>query len=73
MMLIPNGRKVKLCIEDDGRGFDVDRALSRRGRYGLSTMKERAEILGGSLQVQSAPGQGTRITVEIEPDGTAEE
>jgi signal transduction histidine kinase len=73
MMLIPNGRKVKLCIEDDGRGFDVDRALSRRGRYGLSTMKERAEILGGSLEVQSAPGQGTRITVEIEPDGTAEE
>lgn len=73
MAVIPNGRKLKLRIEDDGRGFDVGRVLSRRGRYGLSTMKERAELLGGSLEVQSAPGQGTTITVEIERDGTAEE
>jgi signal transduction histidine kinase len=73
MALIPNGRKLKLRIEDDGRGFDMERAQSRGGRYGLSTMKERAELLGGSLKVQSAPGLGTTITVEIEQDGTAEE
>lgn len=69
MFLVPNGRKLQLRIEDDGQGFDVERVLSRRGRYGLSTMKERAELLGGSLMVQSAPGQGTTITVEIDRDG----
>jgi two-component system nitrate/nitrite sensor histidine kinase NarX len=73
LALIPNGRKLKLRIEDDGRGFDVARALDLRGRYGLSSMQERAELLGGNLEVQSVPGQGTIITVEIDGDGTAEE
>jgi signal transduction histidine kinase len=73
LALIPNGHGLKLRIEDDGQGFDVQRAQRRRGRYGLSTMKERAELLGGNLKVQSAPGQGTTITVEIEQDGTPED
>jgi two-component system nitrate/nitrite sensor histidine kinase NarX len=73
MALIPNGRKLSLRIKDDGRGFDVDRAQSRQGRFGLLAMQERAELLGGSLRIESAPGQGTTITVEIERDGTAEE
>jgi two-component system nitrate/nitrite sensor histidine kinase NarX len=73
MALIPNGRKLKLRIEDDGLGFDVKSARSLHGRFGLSTMQERAELLGGSLQVQSVPGKGTTIIVEIERDGTAEE
>jgi signal transduction histidine kinase len=73
MALVPNGRKMKLLIEDDGRGFDVEQMQSREGRYGLSTMRERAELLGGSLKVQSRPGKGTTITVEIERDGTAED
>jgi two-component system nitrate/nitrite sensor histidine kinase NarX len=73
MALVPNGRKLSLRIEDDGCGFDVQRAQSRRGRYGLSAMQERAELLGGSLHIESAPGHGTTITVEIERDGTAEE
>ena len=72
MALIPNGRMLKLRIEDDGLGFDVERAQSHRGRYGLSSMQERAELLGGSLFIQSAPGLGTIITVEIEQDGTVE-
>ena len=71
MALVPNGRSMKLLIEDDGRGFDVAQMQSREGRYGLSTMRERAELLGGSLKVRSRPGQGTTITVEIERDGTA--
>ncbi len=73
MALIPNGRKLSLRIEDDGCGFDVEQVLSRRGRYGLATMKERAELSGGSMRVHSAPGQGTTIIVEIDRDGTAEE
>jgi signal transduction histidine kinase len=66
MALIPNGCKLTLRVEDDGLGFDVERVQSQRGRYGLSTMRERAELLGGELHIQSAPGLGTMITVEIE-------
>jgi two-component system nitrate/nitrite sensor histidine kinase NarX len=73
MALIPNGRKLQLRIEDDGRGFDVERVRGRQGSYGLSTMQERAELLGGSLRVKSAPGQGTTIIVEIKRDGPAED
>jgi signal transduction histidine kinase len=72
MALILDGRKVTLRIEDDGRGFDVDRAQGRRGRYGLSTMRERAELLGGNLRIASVPGRGTTITVEIESEVPAE-
>lgn len=71
MALRPNGRRLKLRIEDNGLGFDVDQARRRRGRYGLSTMQERAEILGGSLHIESAPGKGTVVAVEIEREGMA--
>jgi signal transduction histidine kinase len=55
-------------IEDDGNGFDPASvhpdAESLRG-VGLLGMRERAELLGGRLTIESAPGEGTRIKVEI--------
>ena len=54
---------VTLEVRDDGRGFDPARA---RGRgLGLHSMTERMQALGGSLQVDSAPGQGTRIVAQV--------
>jgi signal transduction histidine kinase len=55
---------VELEIVDDGRGFDPD-TVSDRGGMGLTSMRERAEKLGGSLTVLSAPGEGTRIKVSV--------
>lgn len=53
---------VSLTIEDDGRGFEVSGpALG----LGLVSMRERAELLGGSLRVQSTPGEGTTLAVEV--------
>ena len=55
-----------LEITDDGRGFDVSRTLvraARRGRFGLLGMSERARLLGGRFDVQSAPGGPTVISV----------
>jgi len=52
-------RQVELEIEDDGIGFDPARV--RAGGLGLNTMRERAEALGGKLEIFSEPGQGTRI------------
>jgi signal transduction histidine kinase len=73
MALITNGHKLTLRLEDNGQGFDLGRTQSWQGRYGLTTMRERAELLGGSLCVQSMPGRGTMITVEIEREATVKE
>lgn len=57
-----------LTIEDDGRGFDVTKITrvepSGRGA-GLFTMKERVSLVGGSCQVDSQPGKGTRVSVRV--------
>jgi PAS domain S-box-containing protein len=59
------GRKVALEIADDGAGFDPA-AVQGRGGLGLGGMAERAAQIGGRLTVESVPGQGTRVRVEVE-------
>ncbi|MFI2781957.1 GAF domain-containing sensor histidine kinase [Streptomyces sp. ALB3] len=54
-----------LRITDDGRGFDVD-AVRRAGRHlGLVSMRHRAGGVGGSLTVDSEPGEGTTVQMEV--------
>lgn len=57
---------VRITIEDDGRGFDsgVMGSPDRR-RFGLQTMQERAEGLGGTLEIHTEPGRGTRIVATL--------
>jgi signal transduction histidine kinase len=55
-------------VRDDGRGFDVERALVRaaeRGRLGLVGMAERVRLLGGRLEVDSRPGGPTVVSAVI--------
>ncbi len=59
---------IEVSITDDGCGFDVARAQMRSregGGIGLPGMQERAELLGGTLAVSSAPAQGTRISAKL--------
>lgn len=63
-----------LEIEDDGLGFDTEQAQALRkvGHFGILNMEERAHFLGGEMELQSRPGQGTRIRVVFAlepPDG----
>jgi signal transduction histidine kinase len=46
---------VRLSVEDNGVGFDVEEALARRDSFGLSGMRERVALLGGRFEVQSHP------------------
>ena len=55
---------VVAIIEDDGIGFDPEEA-ARRNRLGVLGMRERAEMTGGTLTVESAPASGTTIFLEI--------
>jgi two-component system sensor histidine kinase UhpB len=59
---------LELVVRDDGEGFDVPRTLERAassGNLGLIGMRERVEILGGQLEINSQSGQGTRIHVRL--------
>jgi signal transduction histidine kinase len=57
------GDAVVAMVEDNGVGFDPDEA-ARRGRLGLLGIRERAKMLGGSLTIESKPGQGTVMLVQ---------
>jgi PAS domain S-box-containing protein len=59
---------IMLRIEDNGSGFNVKKRLSEAAnemRMGLSTMKERVMLLQGKMDIQSTPGKGTKIIIEI--------
>jgi signal transduction histidine kinase len=57
--------QVVLEVGDDGTGFDADSPGLRSRRLGLTSMEERARRLGGTLSVDSAPGAGTRVRLEV--------
>jgi signal transduction histidine kinase len=57
-------KSVCLTVSDDGQGFATDQA-SPTGHFGLLDMRERAQSMGSQLQVESGPGRGTRIAVEV--------
>jgi signal transduction histidine kinase len=56
--------QVLLSIEDDGAGFDPS-VFAQEETIGLRNMKERTKLLGGTLELESNPGQGTRLTVRL--------
>lgn len=58
---------VRLEINDDGKSFQVDRVLlaKHNKRLGLVGMRERVEMVGGSFRIESSPGQGTTVRVQI--------
>ena len=64
---------VRLEVEDDGIGFDVEEAMGRRNCYGLAGIRERVNLLGGSFALESAVGatnadkhpKGTKLMVEV--------
>jgi signal transduction histidine kinase len=60
--------EVLLDVQDDGAGFDALRAYhadEHGGGYGLLSLRERARELGGSFQVESEPGQGTTLVIQL--------
>lgn len=66
ILLEHTGDATILSIEDDGRGFDIEDRNGRKadGRLGLIGMRERAELMGGTLQIESSAG-GTAVLVRI--------
>ena len=68
IVLGSNGDSVNLRVEDDGRGFDpstASRDAVELQRLGLLGIRERTELIGGEVQIESAPERGTRLNVSI--------
>ena len=63
VQLVATPEWVELVVEDNGRGFDASDVPP--DRHGLIGMRERAEMLGGTLEVQSGAGGGTRIEAGV--------
>jgi signal transduction histidine kinase len=59
--------EILVRIEDNGKGFELDKegAPRQSGCLGLLGMRERASLLGGALELESAPGSGTRVTLRL--------
>lgn len=58
---------VKMDVQDNGKAFDVERRLysGKNKRLGVVGMRERVEMVGGTFNIKSAPGDGTAIAVQI--------
>jgi signal transduction histidine kinase len=64
--------RLRVTVEDDGAGFNpAVLGRSELPRFGLATMRERAESIGGTFDLHSTPGSGTRITVELPTPASA--
>jgi nitrate/nitrite-specific signal transduction histidine kinase len=61
-----DGDLTRIIVEDDGQGFDPAQIVGEGQRYfGLQIMRERAESVGGSLELDSRPGRGTRAVIHV--------
>lgn len=72
ILLQRNPDQVQLIVEDDGQGFDAQVMLQRAvegAHLGLHGMRERAALLNGSISIESSPGTGTTIYVQIPVKG----
>jgi two-component system, NarL family, sensor kinase len=70
LRLLTSGGTITLEVEDDGQGFTAASSATTRSQpgpagYGLPGMRERAELLGGTLEVKSCPGQGTLLRLRF--------
>jgi signal transduction histidine kinase len=63
--LVSQARRVSLSIKDDGVGFATAKPQNQSHGFGMGTMRERAQGIGGRLRVESRPGRGTTIRVEV--------
>jgi PAS domain S-box-containing protein len=69
--LVSSDVALDLRVSDDGQGFDLESAQGGYS-YGLLGMSERARLIGGTLQIDSAPGAGTMVSINLPLDGGRE-
>lgn len=75
VVLEKRDRHVQAIVEDNGARFDVELTLAspeKAKRLGLRGMRERVALLGGELEIESSPGQGTTLYIRLPATGSKE-
>jgi two-component system, chemotaxis family, CheB/CheR fusion protein len=65
LSLVPVKNRIRLAINDSGHGFDRSASSQAKKGLGILSMEERVRLVGGSLTLNSKPGKGTRVVVEV--------
>ncbi|MGL1888041.1 MAG: PAS domain-containing protein [Reichenbachiella sp.] len=65
IQLIYHNSSIILSIDDNGQGFDANMIRNEKGAFGLNSMKNRAESIGGRFDIESSIGRGTQIIIEL--------
>ena len=65
VQLIQHENSILLMVEDEGSGFDLTRSRIKSHGLGLKNIQTRTRSLGGTLLLDSTPGEGTSVTIEI--------
>jgi signal transduction histidine kinase len=63
--LIYSSNQVRLTVEDDGEGFDLEEGMAKHGHWGMAGMRERARQMGATFSVRTSPGQGTKVELVV--------
>lgn len=69
LLLFSSDKYIRLSVRDDGVGFSPETAGGKSLSFGLSGMRERAALLGGTLLLRSAPGKGATVVLELPRSG----
>jgi two-component system sensor histidine kinase DegS len=72
-VMLDMGENIRLDVDDNGTGMEVSRLDRDEGAIGIKVVQDRVEMLGGEMVIDSAIGQGTRISMtvpDIPPKGT---
>jgi two-component system, NarL family, sensor histidine kinase UhpB len=67
-----DGSRIAFDVQDDGQGFDTPRTLASESALGLAILNERVRMLGGSFQIFSRKGEGTRLSFWIPAQETGQ-
>jgi signal transduction histidine kinase len=65
LLLRSADKNIRLSVQDDGAGFSLETATAKPMSFGLTGMRDRAALLGGTLEVRTAPGRGARVLLEL--------
>ncbi len=65
IQLIQHDNIIQLVTEDDGKGFEVEDGVQKKSSSGLKNLKSRVTLLNGTISIDSTPGKGTTIIIEI--------
>jgi two-component system CheB/CheR fusion protein len=72
--LIEEETRLRVVVADEGAGFDPSSLDDQGGGLGLVSVQERIRMIGGALDIESSPGEGTRVTIDVpwQQGGTGE-